>query len=483
MKSADILALSASIKPTIVAAFDQAIAHVMERIKKLEADLTASEERVEELEKKALGDFAKFADLEEVRKLIPTAQQVAELVPHGEVADQLIKTMVIEQVANIPRLVQDGKDADPAVIKSMVAEAVSALPAPKDGKDADPDLIALLVAEQTNEVLKTWERPKDGKDADPELIKSMVAETVSALPAPKDGKDYDAAVLIKAVQEEVAATVAALPAPKDGKDADPEAIKSLVAEAVSALPAPKDGKDHDPAALTKAVQDEVADRMLLVTGELKIALPGIIDEAVKALPAPKDGKSVEPEEVEALVVKHVAAIPRIEGKPGESVTIEQLAPLVNDVVAKYFAEIPAPKDGKDGLGLAGAFIDREGELTVTFTDGNVKALGKVVGGRGEDGIKADDFDIVNGDDHFIVKLKVGDRFIEKRVEKASVADFYRGVWSAGLHKRGSLVTWGGSLWLAQKDTEVKPETKDNDDWKLVVKRGRDGKDFTPTGGK
>ena len=40
------------------------------------------------------------------------------------------------------------------------------------------------------------------------------------------------------------------------------------------------------------------------------------------------------------------------------------------------------------------------------------------------------------------------------------------------------MTWGGSLFIAQADTEAKPET--NDDWKLAVKRGRNGKDGVVT---
>jgi hypothetical protein len=36
------------------------------------------------------------------------------------------------------------------------------------------------------------------------------------------------------------------------------------------------------------------------------------------------------------------------------------------------------------------------------------------------------------------------------------------------------VTYGGSLWIAQRDTSASPGDKPAD-WKLAVKRGRDGK--------
>lgn len=42
-------------------------------------------------------------------------------------------------------------------------------------------------------------------------------------------------------------------------------------------------------------------------------------------------------------------------------------------------------DGKDGLGQAGSMVDREGNLTITMTDGTTRELGKVVGRDGVDG--------------------------------------------------------------------------------------------------
>ncbi len=50
----------------------------------------------------------------------------------------------------------------------------------------------------------------------------------------------------------------------------------------------------------------------------------------------------------------------------------------------------------------------------------------------------------------------------------------KGVWKEGAFKKGDTVTWSGAMWIAQKDTETKPETP-NSDWRLAVKRGREGK--------
>lgn len=54
------------------------------------------------------------------------------------------------------------------------------------------------------------------------------------------------------------------------------------------------------------------------------------------------------------------------------------------------------------------------------------------------------------------------------------ADVYQGVFEPDkLYTRGLLATWGGSLWLSLNETRSKPG--ENDDWKLVVKRGADGR--------
>jgi hypothetical protein len=46
--------------------------------------------------------------------------------------------------------------------------------------------------------------------------------------------------------------------------------------------------------------------------------------------------------------------------------------------------------GRDGVGLAGAFIDREGHLTLTLSDGTTKDIGTVVGPHGPAGAKGAD---------------------------------------------------------------------------------------------
>jgi hypothetical protein len=159
--------------------------------------------------------------------------------------------------------------------------------------------------------------------------------------------------------------------------------------------------------------------------------------------------------------------------------------------------------GKDGVGLAGALIDRSGVLVLTLTDGTTRELGEVVG---KHGIDADMAAIEKHIDQRIAELPkpkdgepgrdgfdleafdvgvIDERTIELKFTGAGQVHRYelefpvivdRGVFKAGeSYKRGDAVTWGGSLWIAQMETGVKPDTADSG-WRLAVRKGRDGKD-------
>lgn len=143
------------------------------------------------------------------------------------------------------------------------------------------------------------------------------------------------------------------------------------------------------------------------------------------------------------------------------------------------------KDGRDGVGLAGAVIDRGGNLILTLTDGTTRDLGGVIGKDGRDGKDGErgpagfalaDFDTEfrHADKTLVLKFAAGDTLETHEIFLPYVRDV--GVWKEGAaYLEGDGVTWGGSFWTAQKDTTAKPDG--SDDWRLAVKRGRDGKDF------
>lgn len=197
------------------------------------------------------------------------------------------------------------------------------------------------------------------------------------------------------------------------------------------------------------------------------------------------------EMIERSVSDKVSQIPP--PKNGESFTLEQAQPVIDQAVKDAVAALEPPKDG---VGVAGAVIDRDHNLYLTLTDGTVRDLGCVVGRDadmeaiersihekiaalptpkdGLDGFGFDDLSVEHdGERGFVLRFMKGERTKEFAFELPVVLD--RGVWREGdAYKAGDACTWAGSLWIAQKDTDAKPDSGDG--WRLSVKRGRDGKD-------
>lgn len=207
------------------------------------------------------------------------------------------------------------------------------------------------------------------------------------------------------------------------------------------------------------------------------------------------------------------------GADGESAKVEDvaaavmassdLAALVARAVAAHFEANPVPPgkdgrdgadgapgergppgekgmDGADGVGLAGAVIDRTGALVITTTKGEAIPLGVVVGrdgapGKdGRDGLDLRHFKAEQVDERNVtLTLSDGERTERAHLTFPVVID--RGVYSeagrpgGGLYEKGDGVTYGGSYWIAQVDgPEGAPGL--SKDWRLAVKKGRDGKD-------
>lgn len=182
--------------------------------------------------------------------------------------------------------------------------------------------------------------------------------------------------------------------------------------------------------------------------------------------------------------------------------------------------------GRDGVSVRDAFLQREGVLVLTLTDGSTRELGMVVGKDGErgppgetgpkgdpgekgergepgtdgrdgttgekgldgadgrdgkdgrDGFKLEDFDVAVLDDDRTIELSFqsGEHRHATTLKWPTVID--RGVFKADgetPYQAGDGVTWGGSYWIAQRETAAKPDTPDSG-FRLAVKKGRDGKD-------
>lgn len=197
--------------------------------------------------------------------------------------------------------------------------------------------------------------------------------------------------------------------------------------------------------------------------------------------------------------------------------------VATGITSKALASLTTPRNGidgedgapgRDGIGLVDAVIDRDGHLILTCSDGHTKNCGPVVGKDGRDieraaverlvsEITTDTLnswprprdgidgkagaDGVNGQDgigfedlssylddrgRLYLRFAKGDRVIDVRVP--SITD--QKVWNAGTpYLKGDGTTHDGMFWIAQIDGPGGPPGKTRD-WRLAVRRGKDGKD-------
>jgi hypothetical protein len=307
------------------------------------------------------------------------------------------------------------------------------------------------------------------------IVREFVGRAVAPLLARIDDLERRQS---ETIRQAVAEAVAALPPATPGKDADPEQtaemVRAEVEKAVAALPKPQDGRSVSVEDLVPAIEER---------------LPALISEAVAGIPVPKDGKDADPEIMREMIADAVAKLPAAE--PGKSVTLDDVAPMIEAGIQKAVAALPP---AKDGIGLAGGVIDRDGNLVLTLTDGTAKQLGRVVGmdadhaaiearikelvdaiPKPRDGIDAvgfDDMEMVEEEDGLHLRFTRGE--VVKSFRLPVVID--RGVFKAdGVYRKGDGVSWAGSFWIAQKDEPGKPDTPESG-WRLAVKRGQNGKD-------
>ncbi|HCF3716553.1 TPA: hypothetical protein NID03_003062 [Pseudomonas aeruginosa] len=269
---------------------------------------------------------------------------------------------------------------------------------------------------------------------------------------------------------------------------------SIVEKLFKAVPKPKDGEPGKDADME--------------------ALKSHLEELVKAIPAPADGKSVTVDDVAPLIRQEVAkAMSEVPpAKDGESVTVDDVRPVLAELVSKAVADLPQPQPGKDadmdalrshldGLvkslelpkapsieEVSAAFERRFSDLSLSWERQARETFDKAadrmpIPKDGRDALPLESFDLALGEDGrtVTVKMQAGDVVVEKSVKIASVID--RGVFSAEKsYEQGDGTTYGGCYWIAQKDA---PEgvPGGSTDWRLAVKKGRDGKDLRDSASK
>lgn len=210
-------------------------------------------------------------------------------------------------------------------------------------------------------------------------------------------------------------------------------------------------------------------------------------EPMKGDPGEK-GADAEPIEIAAVVAEVLAG--------DEMKTLSALH--AEEAVARYFAANPvqhgkdgAPgakgdpgndgasikgEPGEPGVGLAGAIIDREGELVITTTKGEAIKLGKVVGRDGEKGKDGADFSEAtvdyDGERGLVIRGK-GPAEIVRRLPIPLDKGYYREGMAC---EKADIVTHNGNAWIALRDTKAKPCIENAEDWRIFARKGRDGID-------
>lgn len=274
------------------------------------------------------------------------------------------------------------------------------------------------------------------------------------------------------------------------------------------LPTPKDGRDGIDG---KDGRDGIDGKNVSVD-DLLPTVKGWFE----ALPKPQDGgngkdgrdgadgKSVTVEELRPMVEEFLNGLPLPQngrdGMDGKSVSVEDVLPTMQKWFEEYatsarqhIESIPAPKDGRDGIDGKSVTVedvlplfnqafdkwaldferraqDIHTRLLATFEKPKDGEDGK----DGVDGLGFDDIDITHdGERGFTIAVVRGERRKEFTFQLPVVLE--RGVFKAG-HEycRGDGVTADGSYWIAQKDSPS-GRPGQSPDWRLSVKRGRDGK--------
>lgn len=358
---------------------------------------------------------------------------------------------------------------------------------------------AVVASKTASELFATLRVPQDGKSVTVEDVRPLLEQMVAAIPRPKDGAPGRDGV--------------------DGKSVTPDEVRALVGEMgpelANLIPIPKDGAPGERGADGAAGRDGVdgkdgqpgrdgMDGKSVSVEEVQTMVDAAVTRAVAALPTPKDGrdgkdgapgapgrdgidgKSIDPEEVRSvvddLVREHVALIPKAKdgepgprgepGRDGKDADIATVREIVSIAVKAAVADIPVPKDGapgRDADPVDMRAIEAEIESRVRRA---VDAMPRPK--DGEDGLGFDDFALDLKDDGRTLVFRFTGGGREKTFEIVAPWQIYRGVWKAGDFTHGDVVTYGGSQWVAKRDTQQTPGT--GDDWVLCVKRGKDGKD-------
>lgn len=221
-----------------------------------------------------------------------------------------------------------------------------------------------------------------------------------------------------------------------------------------------DGKDGEPGRDADPVDVAEVVRELVACADIRPILSMLVAEYMQEHPV-RDGKDGEPGRDGA---DGAPGRDGEDGRPGE--------------MGQKGEKGEPGKDGEDGIGLAGAMIDRDGTLIITTSKGEAHRLGCVVGkdgAPGRDGIDAIDFDVERtGEREFSIRF-VRDGAVVKERKITMPMMIYRGQWvRERRYEEGDTVSRDGNLWVAKQATDAMPSFENREHWEVAARKGRDG---------
>lgn len=284
----------------------------------------------------------------------------------------------------------------------------------------------------------------------------------------------------------------------DGKSVTLEDVAPLVAEAVAALPPAERGERGEPGPAGADGKSVTLDDVAPLIAQAVAALP----PAERGEPGPEGpqgpqgtpGESIDLVELRAMINEAVALevglIPR--PKDGADCDMSAVAELIETAIAKRWASIVLPKDGEPGRDafeidvLPGIKEGRRYErgTWARHAGGLVRAF-RDTDPLDASGLQACGWDVMlNGvasiaheTDERAVRVRTVLTDGSETVSAVDVSTPYdAGVYKPGeKYYRGAGVSYGGSWFIAQVD-DPQGAPEQSKDWRLAVKRGRDGKD-------
>ena len=264
-----------------------------------------------------------------------------------------------------------------------------------------------------------------------------------------------------------------------------------------------------------ALRSEMLERIAVESLRFSASQTRIADLALDVAQAVQRAEALDlmlDDRVEERMAQHAEQLAR----DLEATIRDGLEPRLMDIerraVLTAQAAMPAPRDGKDGrdgrdgkdgrdgvdgthgeAGADGHFTEprawagsaRKGELVV-HRHGLFYVLRDT---QAEPGVLSSDWQLVVNGMHDVSMEPVAANEVRVAVEMTSgervthelhLPGFvYRGVWAAGNYRAGECVTHTGSLWVAERATDVRPgEAGQDTGWRLSAKKGADGRHGT-----